>query len=392
MKIIIILLNSVLLFGAELFSQNSIDSIITEVEKNNTTLSALRKNADAERISNKTGLYLKNPEFAFNYLWGSPETIGNRTDISILQSFDFPSACAYRSQISDYQNEQVELEYQRQRKSILFQTRLVCNDIIYNNALKSELSKRIANAQNIANSYKSKYEIGDAGILEYNKAQINLLNLSKVAESIEIERNALLSALKMLNGGIFVEFSDSTFQFPTISSDFEEWYSQAEQNNPVLQWLKQEVIIRQKQEKLNTALGLPKFQAGYMSEEVVGQQFQGITVGMSIPLLENKNAVKYAKAKTIAVQSAETDTRLQFYNSLKALHEKAIDLQNSLNDYRIKLQLLSNSVLLQKALDKGEISIAEYIYELSIYYESSDKLLTLERNMNMTILELNKYQ
>jgi outer membrane protein, heavy metal efflux system len=392
MKIIIILLSSILLFAEELFSQDSIDNIINEIEKNNTTLSALRKNADAERISNKTGLYLKKPEIAFNYLWGSPETIGNRTDISILQSFDFPSAYAYRSQISDYQNEQVELEYQRQRKSILFQTRLVCNDIIYNNALKSELSKRIANAQNIANSYKSKYEIGDAGILEYNKAQINLLNLSKVAESIEIERNALLSALKMLNGGIFVEFSDSTFQFPTISSDFEEWYSQAEQNNPVLQWLKQEVIIRQKQEKLNTALGLPKFQAGYMSEEVVGQQFQGITVGMSIPLLENKNAVKYAKAKTIAVQSAETDTRLQFYNSLKALHEKAIDLQNSLNDYRIKLQLLSNSVLLQKALDKGEISIAEYIYELSIYYESSDKLLTLERNMNMTILELNKYQ
>ena len=392
MKIIIILLSSILLFAAELFSQDSIDNIISEIEKNNTTLSALRKNADAERISNKTGLYLKNPEIAFNYLWGSPETIGNRTDISILQSFDFPSAYAYRSQISDYQNEQVELEYQRQRKSILLQTRLVCNDLIYNNALKSELSKRIANAQNISNSYKSKYEIGDVGILEYNKAQINLLNLTKDAESIEIERNALLSALKMLNGGIFVEFSDSTLQFQTISSDFEEWYTQAEQNNPVLQWLKQEVIIRQKQEKLNTALGLPKFQAGYMSEEVVGQQFQGITVGMSIPFLENKNEIKYAKAKTIAIQSAETDTRLQFHNSLKALHAKAIDLQNSLNDYRTKLQLLSNSVLLKKALDKGEISLAEYIYELSIYYESTNKLLALERDMNMTILELNKYQ
>ena len=168
--------------------------------------------------------------------------------------------------------------------------------------------------------------------------------------------------------------------------------SKTEQNNPVLQWLKQEVTIRQKQEKLNTALGLPKFQAGYMSEEVVGQQFQGITVGMSIPLLENKNEVKYAKAKTIAIQTAETDTRLQFHNSLKALHAKAIDLQNSLNDYRTRLQLLSNSVLLQKALDKGEISLAEYIYELSIYYESTNKLLALERDMNMTILELNRYQ
>jgi len=392
MKHLVILLGSILLFDVNLFSQNSIDNVIAEVQKNNTTLSALRKNADSELIGNKTGIYLKNPEFAFNYLWGSPANIGNRTDISVQQSFDFPSAYVYRNQISDYQNEQVELEFRKQTKSIIMQTRLVCNDLIYHNALKSELSKRIANAEKIAISFKSKFETGDVGILEYNKAQVNLLNLSKDAESTEIERNALLSELQGLNGGIFIEFTDSVYQLQTIAGDFEQWYIQAEQNNPVLQWLKQEVAIREKQEKLNTALGLPNFQAGYMSEDVVGQQFQGVTVGLSIPLFENKNAVKYAKAKTLAVQSAEADTRLQFYNNLKALHTKAVSQQKSLNDYRTNLQLFDNSPLLQKALDLGELSLAEYIYELSIYYESFNKLLELERELNMTIVEFNRYQ
>ena len=392
MKRLIILLSIILLPGANLFSQNSIDKVVDEVLKNNTTLSALRKNADSELLGNKTGIYLKNPEFAFNYLWGSPANIGNRTDISVLQSFDFPSAYVYRNQISDYQNEQVELEFRKQSKSIIMQIRLVCNDLIYHNALKSELSKRIANAEKIAISFKSKFETGDVGILEYNKAQVNLLNLSKDAESTEIERNALLSELQGLNGGIFIEFTDSVYQLLTIAGDFEQWYIQAEQNNPVLQWLKQEVTINEKNERLNTALGLPKFQAGYMSEDVVGQQFQGVTIGLSIPLFENKNAVKYAKAKTIAVQSAEADTRLQFYNNLKALHTKAVSQQNSLNDYRTNLQLFDNSPLLQKALDLGELSLAEYIFELSIYYESFDKLLELERDLNMTIVELNKYQ
>ena len=201
-----------------------------------------------------------------------------------------------------------------------------------------------------------------------------------------------MSELQGLNGGIFIEFTDRVYQLLTIADDFEQWYIQAEQNNPVLQWLKQEVTINQKNERLNTALGLPKFQAGYMSEDVVGQQFQGVTIGLSIPLFENKNAVKYAKAKTIAVQSAEADTRLQFYNNLKALHTKAVSQQNSLNDYRTNLQLFDNSPLLQKALDLGELSLAEYIFELSIYYESFDKLLELERDLNMTIVELNKYQ
>ncbi len=391
MKHIIMLLSTIILIGSNMYSQE-IDKIITEVEKNNTTLIALRKIADADLIGNKTGLYLKNPEFAFNYLWGSPESIGNRKDISFLQSFDFPSAYAYRNQISEYQNVQVELEYQKQHKSIIMQIRLVCNSLIYHNALKLELDKRVANAQNIANSYKSKYDLGGVSIIDYNKAQINLLNIIKDAESNEISINALLSELKSLNGGINIEFIESGFPLQPLTKDFEQWYIQAEQNNPVLLWLKQEVLISQKNEKLNTAMGLPKFEAGYMSEDIVGQQFQGITIGLSIPLLENKNAVKYAKAKTIAMQSAETDTRILFYNNLKTLHTKTVSLQKSLNDYHANLQLYTNTGLLQKALDKGELSLAEYFYELTIYYESFNKLLELEMTLNETIIELNKFQ
>jgi outer membrane protein, heavy metal efflux system len=391
MKHIAIIMGIFSLSSLNLLSQGT-ELILAEVAKNNTTLTALRKSADAERIGNKTGIHLTNPEFSFNYLWGSPENIGNRKDISFMQSFDFPSAYVYRNQISELRNAQAELEYERQHKSIMTQARLICNGLIYHNALMNELRRRIVNAQKIADSYKSKYETGDTGILDYNKAQVYLLNIIKDAESGEIERNALLAELKSLNGGVPVEFNDTVFPLQALAVDFEEWYIQAEKNNPVLQWLKEEISISRKNEKLNTSIGLPRFQAGYMSEDVVGQQFQGITVGLSIPLLENKNAVRYAKAKTVAVQSAETDNRLQFYNNLKALHTKAVSLQNSLNDYSISLQKFNNSALLQKALDHGEITLAEYYYELTIYYESSDKLLALEKTLNETVIELNRYQ
>ncbi len=391
MKHILILLSIIILAGSNLFSQD-IERILAGVEMNNTTLIAFRKSADAERIGNKTGLYLANPEFAFNYLWGSPESIGNRKDVSVMQSFDFPSAYAYRNQISEYRNVQVELEYERQRKSIMTQTRLVCNDLIFHNALKTELGKRIENAQNLADSYKSKFEIGEIGIIDFNKAQLYLLNIIKDAESNDIERIALLAELRSLNGGIPVDFNNSVFSPQAMATDFEQWYVNAEQNNPVLQWLNQEISVSQKNEKLNTAMGLPKLQAGYMSEDVVGQQFQGVAVGLSIPLLENKNAVKYAKAKTLAMQSAETDSRLQFYNNLKALHTKAVSLQNSLNDYRTNLQKFNNLALLQKALDNGELSLADYYFELTVYYESFNRMLVIEKSLNETIIELYRYQ
>ncbi len=388
---LIILLSTVILGSSNLLSQE-IDKILTGVEKNNTTLIALRKSADAERIGNKTGLYLANPEFAFNYLWGSPESIGNRKDISLMQSFDFPSAYAYRNQISEYRNVQVELEYERLYRSILTQTRLVCNELIYQNAMSNEFRRRIGNARKIADSYRLKFEAGETGIIDFNKAQVYLLNIIKDAESGDIERSALLAELKSLNGGVPVEFNDSLFPLQTLPIDFEQWYVNAEQNNPVLRWLNQEISISQKNEKLNTAMGLPKLQAGYMSEDVVGQQFQGIAVGLSIPLFENKNAVKYAKAKTFAVQSAESDNRLQLYNNLKALHTKAVSLQNSLNDYRTNLQKFNNSALLLKALDNGELSLAEYHFELTVYYESYNRLLDIEKSLNETIIELYRYQ
>lgn len=382
----------VLLFlPVSLFAQNNVDKVLSQIEKNNTTLSALRKSADAQKVGNKTGIFLKNPEVEFNYLWGNPSTIGNRTDFSIKQSFDFPTAYGFKNQISDIKNEQTELEYRKQQKALLLQARNVCIDLIYTNALKLEYGKRLSHAQNIAKSYKLKFDAGDANILEFNKAQLNLLNLSNKIELLEIDRTALLSELTRLNGGTIIEFTDSEYQSPIIPTDFEQWYTQAELSNPLLNWLKQEIEISKKQVSLNKALSLPKIQGGYMSETVVGQQFRGISVGLSIPLWENKNTVKYAKANTIALEAIVSDNKVQIYNQLKTLHSKAISLQSNVTEYRSKLQSFNSSDLLKKALDKGEISLIDYIMELSIYYENVNKMLELDRDMNKAVAELNRY-
>lgn len=391
MKYIILAIISLLACNSSLFAQYTVDSVLVEIEKNNTTLSALQKRAEADKLGNKTEIYLTNPEVEFNYLWGNPSGFGNRTDFTITQSFDFPTAYGHKKQIANIKNEQAELEYQKQRKSLLLETRVVCYNLTYYNALKAELSKRLNHAESITNSFKAKFDAGETNILKFNKAQLNLLNLSKEMESLDIERNALLGELSRLNAGVPIEFNASEFQTITISTDFEQWYQQAEQSNPLLNWLKKEIEITEKQVSLSKAMSLPKLQAGYMSESIVGQDFKGLTVGLSIPLWENKNTVKYAKANTIALENLAIDNKVQLYNQLKVLHTKAIELQNSSADYKSKLQTFNNSELLKKALDKGEISLIDYILELSFYYESVNNLLEMERDMNISLAELNQY-
>jgi len=389
---LIITLTCLTALSINVSGQVTVDKVLYEIEKNNSSLAAMRKNADAEKLGYRTGLNPDNPSVEFNYLWGSPDATGNRTDLRISQSFDFPSAYIYSNRISELKSRQAEMEYLKQKKSILLEARLICNDLIYTNALRGELKKRTERAQLIADSYREKFTAGDVGILEFNKAQLILVNLTKDYEANEIARNSLLSELTRLNGGTPVSLDDTLFLAEAVAADFENWYRGAEANNPMLTWVRQEVEVSQVQEKLNTALSLPKMEGGYMSEKTLGSAFRGITFGISIPLWENRNTQKYAKARTLALQSAEEDSRLQFYNNLKLLHGRAVSLSSSLEDYKDQLRLFSNADLLREALDGGEISLLEYIFELSIYYESVDNLLAMERDLNSTVADLNQYR
>ncbi len=387
-----IIFNLLLVMVFSLGAQNTIDTVLSEIEKNNTTLAALKKSAEAETLGNKTGIFIPNPEVEFNYLWGSPGNIGNRTDFSIKQSLDFPTAYRFKNQISDLKNEQIMLLYRKELYAVRLQAKLIYFDVVYYNALIAELTKRVTYARQIAQSYKSKFDVGETNILEYNKAQLNLLNASKTLESTEVERSARLAELTLLNGGIPLEITESEFQPVVLLSGFDQWISQAEQQNPLLAWINREIEISRKQEGLNKALGLPKLQAGYMSESVVGQQYQGVTVGVSVPLWENKNRVKYAKANSLALESVQADNKVQFYNHLKALYNKAAGLQQNVAGYREGLSQYYNTAFLKTALDKGEISLINYITEFSFYYESINNLLSTERELNRVNAELNQFE
>ena len=388
MKKYILSLSLIFSLITAVYSQIGLDSVLKEIEKNNTSLAAFKKNLDASQIENKTGIFLENPELEFNYLWGDPSSIGSRTDLSISQAFDFPTAYKYRKQISETKNSQLDSEYQKYVRDILLKTRLVYTNLVFYNALKTELEKRNEHAQEIADAYKAKFEAGETNILEYNKAQLNLLNAANSLRNTELEKNSLQAELIALNGGKKIDVTTSTFEEFNLGMDFETWYLEAEKNNPELSWLNQEIDIKNKEEKLNRALALPKFQAGYMSETVIGEKFQGLTLGLAIPLWENKNKVKQSIAQTQALKSMEHDTKTRFYNALKILYTKASEQQKNIREYQSAMVKFDNADFLKKALDNGEITLIEYMLELSLYYDSINSELEMKRDLNQTIAKL----
>ncbi len=369
-------------------AQNEYNAVLQQIEQNNTTLSAFRQQTEAQKLGNRTGLAPANPEIEFNYLWGNPSAIGNRTDFSVTQTFDFPTVYAHRSKIANLQNENAEMQYKAERLTILLSAKQACVELVYYNAILKEYTVRLHTAELIANAYKFKLDKGEANILEHNKAQLNLTTIQAEVAQMEVERSTLIAELRRLNGG--KELSTYDFQLSTsvLPANFEEWYTTAEIKSPIIQYVSAQIEISKQQVKLNRAMSLPKFTAGYMSEKIVGEHFQGITVGMSIPLWENKNRTRQAKAQLQATEAIFEDSKLQFYNRLQTLYQKTFALQKNARRIRQSLENNNNEPLLKKALDAGEISLLNYLLEIEYYYNAVNKALEAERDFELAVAEL----
>ncbi len=62
-------------------------------------------------------------------------------------------------------------------------------------------------------------------------------------------------------------------------------------------------------------------------------------------------------------------------------------MENALQ-YRNSLETVNNTDLLKKALDKGQISILDYIVEIGLYYEVLNRALEAERDYQIAFAEL----
>lgn len=383
-----IILIAVLALTGPVAAQQPIDAVLQQIERNNTTLEALRKQTEADKLQNKTGITLPDPEVSFDYLWGDPSAIGNRKDFGVSQSFDIATIAGSRRRVADAQNGLLDVEYRAGRMAVLLEAKQACIQLIYYNALKAELEQRLAHAQAVADFYDRQLADGNANRLEVNKARLSLSAAQGELRRNEVERTNLLSELQRLNGGEPIAFDQAVYAQPVLPQDFEAWYDEAAAANPALAYARQNVELKRREMKLGKLSGLPQISAGYMSELVPESNFRGITLGLSVPLWSNRNRVKQAKAAVVAAELQQKDATVQFYERLRNQYDRTLGLQRTAGEYRKALAELDNTQLLRKALDAGEISLLDYIVELGLYYTTVDEALAAERDYELALTEL----
>ena len=391
MKLRFNLLAALLLLGASLLAQSTLDQVLAAVKVNNKTIQAGERRIEAGKALFQTGLSLPDPSISFDWMLGVPSAAGNQTDLIVAQGFDFPTVYKYRRELAGLKTGQSGLNEEQILKEVLLEAKLTALHLVYLNKHKAEMERRLASTQQFYSGYQKKLEQQDATIIDVNKARLQLLNLQTSLQLLEVEITGHLQELAVFNGGISVEFTDTIYPFQPDLPDFEMLKQTIEQNDPRLRFLNTQQQIGEAETRLTRALLMPKFEAGYRYQGLLDQQFHGIHAGISLPLWENKKRIASSELQ-VGVYSALIDKhRTEYDHEIERLYTQYRAFHRSIQDYRTNLGLVSNQAFLDKALEAGQITVLEYFTEISLYYESLDRYLALEAMMHKTVARLMKF-
>jgi outer membrane protein, heavy metal efflux system len=379
-------------FIGTVFAQNSVDSVVKQVERNNKSIQSNKKYWQAKQSEFKTGLTPYDPQVEYDYLFGSPVGAGNQKDFAVTQRLDFPSVYKRKKELSGQQIAQTNLQQQVYRQDILLEAKLLTLQVIYLNKKGAELNRRSINTQKLVQDYQKKLDKGDVIILDLNKARLQLLNIQNEATLNENEKQVLLTKISELNGGIPIAINDTIYPFVTAIPIFEILDSTIEANDPIIKVYEQEKKILQQQIVVQKAMNLPKIETGYHSQGILGQSYRGVHAGITIPLWESKNKINAAKANLeYATSNAETH-RLNHRLENKQYYDLLDVRLKMIQEYKELLSTLNNTALLNKALSLGQITIIQYFYDESFYFTAYDKYLQAEWEYQQSVARLYKFQ
>ncbi len=387
----ILLLCALTLSGAG--AQNNMADILSCIEANNPQLKAGAQMVLSQKAEVSSQNSLADPTFELEHLWGAQNAGDRKYDITVLQSFDFPSLYVQRNRVGNLKRSLYDGQQTLLRQQVLLQAKELCLRIVYLNRCIELSDKRLAAADELARLYRGKLESGDAAILDVNKIEIEQLNVTTANTRLRNELSTCLAQLRALNGGesLDVELSALTYPEAVLPTSFDELKNQALQADPELQLLRQESLIADKSVALNRSGWLPKFELGYRHAYELGERFNGFAVGVSIPLFANRKKVKMAKAQALAGTFAVNNREQQALAELQSAYDEAVTLQRNHARYDL-LTRQNNLGLLQKALAAGKISMVEYLVDATQLYEAFDNRLSLEYEYQLRLARLYKFE
>jgi outer membrane protein TolC len=382
-------LSFVLTVGTYAQTPSSLEGILKSVAEHNTELRALQSAATAEKAENRSENNLEDP--TVDYLRQHNTLDGEHsTEFNAIQSFDFPTQYVIRHRAITLRNEVVDRQYEAARREVLLQAKQLCLQMIYLNRQRVLLDQRLTNAEAMEKHADTRLATGDANILEMNKIKMERMNVNAERVKNVAEYRAALQQLLALNGNQPLEF-DGT-EYPAVdsrSTDYNTLHDLALTGDATLEATALQSRAAEKQVNVDRQGWLPKLSVGFRRNTTSVDADNGLYVGASIPIFQNRKKVAAAKARAVEARLTQQSQNEKAEAQFQSLYNEMQQLRAALEAYDIPL-MYSTLDVLKKAFGEGELSVIEYFTEMECIYQNLMAHGEVEFRYNQLAAELTK--
>jgi len=381
------------LFFVSGFSQDkNIEELLNEIEQNNTELKGYQSFVESQQLENRSNNNLPDPQLSGFYLPFGDNTTGDYTEYQLSQSFEFPTVYGARGKWNKSKSQQLAAAYANKRQEVLLKAKNTLLELAFLQKRKAIETERKTQSKQVFDQIQKLFDAEQVGILDLNKAKIAWIQEQFVVEQIESEIQILISKLKTLNGGNVIDGVPPGIALPIEVGTVESLWQEKLTKDPLLQELKANESASLQKVKLEKNKVLPNVALGYNYQGVSGSNYSGFYGGVSIPLWSSKNKVKAAEANyEFQLSNTEVATSL-LYAEFQETYNRYELMLTKYNEYQTTMGNLNSEQLLFKAYMLGEYSFMEYYVELQFYRNASDKMLQMEKELQLLQAQLLKHQ
>ena len=321
--------------------------------------------------------------------------VKNDNNITISQTIPFPTVFSANAAMADEKIKASQIQLNVTKNGLVFRVKTIYTNLQYLYSKEKLLIEQDSINMGFVKSATLKYKTGEGNLLEKVTAETQLKEtqslLAQNQSDIEIYSSELQTLLGLTNG---IEISNKHLKENRLLLLAD---TNALNENPNLEYLKQQVNVNAKQQRVELAKALPDITLGYFNQSLTGIQnnvfygrdkrFQGFQVGVALPIFYRSYSAK-GKAAVIGKEIAENDLYLQ-QQSIGGQYQQAIKeyQKNSARYAYFQSSAMTNATLILKnsniAYQNGEIGYSEYLMNLK-------QVNTIKENHLIALLQVNQ--
>lgn len=266
------------------------------------------------------------------------------------------------------------------------------------------LKELLAIYENVLKASALRYKTGETNALENYNAESKVNEIKAQLRSAEEDYRIELNRLKVFTADSSITaIADTSLVEKQIQVNFD---TAAIAANPTLAFIQQQIDIAQKEKYVEQSRLKPDFSVGYFNQSLVGYQtvngvdkyygagrrFQGVNLGISIPIFAKaqKERVKAAEVNRVKKEAELTNYQYNLQAELARLFGELQKQRVQINYYRNTALPQANLIISQsqKAFAAGEIGYYELTQSLNNAVTVKQEFTKVLSQYNQTIIAI----